>query len=90
MPITTTLEKQSVFGNLRVLIHKHTTPGTNANEIVTGADSVLAVFGNCGGAHDITLVLTPNTSDDSTEALGSFSLHSEGDETCWTVAFVSG
>lgn len=90
MAIATTNVTETVFGNLRVLVQKHTTPGTGANEIATGANYVLAVVGNCSTTADKTLVLTPNTSDHSTAALGSFTLEAEADVTCYTIALVSG
>jgi len=90
MAIATTNVSETVFGNIRVLIQKHATPGTGANQIATGADYVFAVAGNCGTTADKALVLTPNTSDHSTTALGSYTLEAEADVTCYTVAFISG
>jgi hypothetical protein len=90
MAIATTLLKATTFGNHKILIHTHATPGTGANEIVTGATHVLAVVGAQGGTADGVLCLTPNTSDHSTAAEGSFTLEAEDDATCWTVAIVSG
>ncbi len=90
MAIGTTQVQETVFGNIRVLIQKHTTPGTGANQVKTGADYVFAVIGNCGTTADKALVLTPNTSDHSTAALGSYTLEAEANVTCYTIAFLSG
>ena len=90
MAIATTNVFESVFGNVRVLVQKHATPGTGANEVATGADYVFAVTGNCGTTPDKALVLTPNTSDHSIAALGSYTLEAEADVTCYTVAYISG
>ena len=90
MAIATTNVFESVFGNVRVLIQKHTTPGTGANQIKTGADYVFAVSGNVAVTADKALVLTPNTSDHSAAALGSYTLEAESDDTCYTVAYISG
>jgi len=90
MAIDTTLLNATVMGNHRVLIHMHETPSADVQEIVTGAQHVLAVIGAQGGTADGVLVLTPNTSDHTTAAEGSFALEAEDDDTCWTIAFVSG
>jgi len=37
-----------------------------------------------------TVVITPNTSDHSTEALGSYALEAEADKPVYTLEFLSG
>ena len=90
MAIDTTIIGQGTVGPYRFILQKHTTPGTGANEIDTGAGYVIFVTGSPSGTPDKVLCLTPNTSDHSTEALGSFALECEADITCYTIALVSG
>jgi len=90
MAIDSSIIRQTVLGDMRVVIRSHATPGTGANEITTGADYVIGVFGQASGTADKALVLTPNTSDHSTEALGSYTLEAEADKTAYTLEFLSG
>ena len=86
MAIDTSTVVSTVWGDLRVLVQKHATPGTGANDVDTGMSYLFGVVGNVSTTADKVLCLTPNTSDHSTEANGHFTLESEHDATCYTIA----
>ena len=90
MAIDSSIIRQTVLGDMRVVIRKHETPGTGANEITTGADYVIAVFSQESETADKVCIATPNTTDHSTEGLGSYTLEAEADDTCYTLEFLSG
>jgi len=90
MAIDSTIIRKTVLGDMRVILRSHATPGTGANEIDTGADYVIAVIGAIGTTADKVIVITPNTTDHSTEALGSYALEAEANVTCFTLEFLSG
>ena len=90
MAISSTVVRATVLGDMRVVIRSHATPGTGANEITTGASYVIACFSQATVTPDKTCVITINTTDHSTEALGSYALEAEADKTVQTLEFLSG
>ena len=90
MSISSSIVRKTVLGDMRVIIRKHTTPGVDDNEIVTGADIVLMVLGEATVTPDKTVIITPNTDDHSAEALGSYALEAEADKPVYTLEFLSG
>ena len=90
MAISSTIVRKTVLGDMRVIIRKHTTPSADVKEIDTGADIVLMVLGEATVTPNKTVVITPNTSDHSTEALGSYALEAEADKPVYTLEFLSG
>lgn len=87
MGIATTTVSAFPVGDTYWVIQKHTTPGTDANDVDSGMPYVYAVFPVTSGTADKALIITPNASADAgTASLGHYALHAEADETCYTLA----
>ena len=90
MAIDTTRIILGSIGQYKAFIDDHTTPGTGANQIKTGAGYVIAAIGCLAGTPDKTCICTPNTSDHSTAALGSYCLEAESDLTAHVLVITAG
>ena len=90
MAIATTVLGKGTVGPYRFIVFNHATPGTGANDVDTGADYVIAAFGQAGTTANKTITVTINTSDHSTSAPGHYTLETEADVTCQVFAIVSG
>lgn len=91
MAIATTTISAFPIGDTYWVVQKHTTPGTDENDVDSGMPYVFGVWGvgsDPGNAGDNTSVIfTSNASlDDGTASLGHFCLHAEADEPVYTLA----